>query len=49
VNHQRDVPQSERLDEGVDVAEVVEEAVIEVGLVGLPHADQVGGDAAADG
>src|SRR5439155_18550543 len=49
VNDERHVPQAQRIDEAVDIAGMVEEAVVKVGFVGLSHADQVERDAAADG
>ena len=35
-------------DKAVDVAHVIEEPVLDIGLVGLAHADEVGGQAAAE-
>jgi hypothetical protein len=37
--------QSQRLDEAVDIPDMVNESILEVGLVGLSHADEIDRDA----
>ncbi len=41
VNDKSDVLQLQRLDEAIDVLVVIEEPVLDVGLVRLAHADEV--------
>src|SRR5262249_690955 len=43
-----DAVEPERLEETVDVARVIDEAIADIGFVGAAHADQIGRDAAAD-
>jgi hypothetical protein len=48
VDDEGDPPQTERGDETGEVAGVIVEAIGDVGLVGVAHADQVDGDAATE-
>ena len=48
VYDEADAVEPERLEETVDVARVIDEAITDIGFVGAAHADQIGRDAAAD-
>lgn len=48
LRHQHHIADIERVEEGIEIADMVEEAIVDVGLAGLAIADQVRRDAAAE-
>ena len=48
LRHHHHLADAERVEEGVEIADMVEEAVVDVGLARLAEADQVRRDAAAE-